>query len=247
MTFHVLNGDAMRERFERSGITGEVCIMRECLTDGPSYAKSYEDFFALRADFIQQHFNASNYDEFVAGEIKKLQGASGDTEINLWFGYDLFCQANLWFLISYIHHLAISKKIFVVYPSYLSFEHRWEDFGGATEGNLKYALQHRKKLQDADVLLAVELWTAFSKNDLPALTRLATSASPVFPFLSEVCQAHVERFSQVSRPRRAVQSLVDIHGADFPRVFQAFSRQEGVYGFGDTQVREIFDDVVNEL
>ena len=71
--------------------------------------------------------------------------------------------------------------------------------------------------------------------------------SKAFKFLSEVCKAHIERFpeeNQLSRPERVLLELIDQSNGDFAEVFAAFSEREGIYGFGDLQVKAMYDRLI---
>lgn len=79
------------------------------------------------------------------------------------------------------------------------------------------------------------------------MTAFAKQFSLCFPYLKEVCQAHIDRFSATNgkgRPERVVEELVEKHRDNFPAVFKAFFKREGIYGFGDAQVKKIYDKVL---
>lgn len=95
--YHVLNGDALAERFNQTGLQGEVAIMRACLIDGGLEGETLPEFLKTRAAYINKTYQGI-YTE-VTTEIDKITQAPSTSEFNLWFGYDLFCQVNLWFII----------------------------------------------------------------------------------------------------------------------------------------------------
>jgi hypothetical protein len=45
----------------------------------------------------------------------------------------------------------------------------------------------------------------------------------------------------LGRPEKLVKALIETKSNDFNVIFEAFSKQEGIYGFGDLQLRSIFD------
>jgi hypothetical protein len=65
--------------------------------------------------------------------------------------------------------------------------------------------------------------------------------------LDEVCQAHIDRFPEdqsSGRPERLVEELIQTHSTDFNKVFSEFSEREGIYGFGDLQLKTIYDKLM---
>lgn len=248
MIYHILNGDALVDRFVATGLKGERVVARECLIEGDLSGDTIAAFYQARAHYLEATYNESSthYFKDVVPEFEKIRAATDASEFNLWFGYDLFCQANMWFVISLIQSLPVQKQIFVVYPSHLSRNDIWKDFGKASPAQLVSCFDNRVLFTDTDLQLATELWEAYKNNDFTSLSRLSKQPSACFPYLEEVCQAHIDRFPAEggkSRPERAIEALLADAPADFPAVFVEFFRQQGVYGFGDQQVKRIYDKV----
>ncbi len=251
-TYQVLNGDALIDRFLATKLTGEMLVMRECLINGDLSGATPREFYQNRADYLANAYQEvpKRYFEAVVAEFEKLKAAPAESTFNLWFGYDLFCQANLWFLLALLQQLPVHKTINIVYPSHLSAKDRWLDFGGATIENLRYCYQNRVALTAQDLLLGHQLWQAYKNHDFQLLTQLSKQNSLAFPYLAEVVEAHVARFpaqGNLSRPEQVVKGLVANLGANFSAVYQGFSKHEGIYGFGDLQVKEIYDQVIKNL
>jgi len=116
---HILNGDALLERFPFD--TPDVIVARECLVDGDvssahqvasldgggdaSLDTSLDAFFQIRASFLQKQYGISP-DEYAASTIAefwKIREIPPESDINLWFEEDLFCQVNFWFCCTLIH------------------------------------------------------------------------------------------------------------------------------------------------
>src|SRR5260221_5854850 len=249
MTYHVLNGDALTERFLATGLPGETVITRECLIDGSLSGDTLSEFYQTRAKYIKDTYNEpeKGYYAGVVKEFEKLSGAADHSGFNLWFGYDLFCRANMWFILSLLNNLQIKKEIFVVYPSYLEADEIWKDFGSATPGDLMACFKERIKFSDEDLALGNNLWNAYKNNDLAVLGNLSKQNSGCFPYLHEVCRAHIERFpgnNEKSRPEKVIEEIIQNETRDFHSVFSKFFSREGIYGFGDSQVKQIYDKVM---
>ena len=95
-TFHILNGDCLAEQLRNTKINQDFIICRECLIDGKVVANSLAAFWAIRAKFITESYNASieEYYENTVNELEKLKTLPDGSEVCLWFENDLFCQIN---------------------------------------------------------------------------------------------------------------------------------------------------------
>jgi len=251
MVYHVLNGDALVPGFKATGLPGEIIVARECLIEGDLKGETLPEFLENRARFVEDEFNEERvrYYDNVAPEFEKLLSAEPGSEFNLWFGYDLFCRANMWFVLSLLSHLEGDKEVNVVYPSFREKHDIWLEFGRATSEQLMEAFDNRVNFAQRDFRLANDLWTAYKQSDLGRLHDLSIFQSPCFPYLQEVCQAHIERFpykGKKGRPERVIEEILKKNARDFKTVFKEFSAREGIYGFGDTQVRKIYDKVMKE-
>jgi hypothetical protein len=220
MILHVLNGDALADDFN---LEGEIVICRECLIEGETNANSLEDFWKLRAEFIEKTYGENNYFDKVVREFEKLQNVSANDEVNLWFGNELFCQTNLWFCLSLLEKS--NAKIYRVFPDSDNWNCRFDDLEGC--------FKNRKKLSAEDLQLGVALWNAYHVIYPKEFIELSETISPIFPHLNEVCDA--EMFKS-TRPRII---LSQISATDFDEIFKQFSAKAAIYGYGDLQVKNI--------
>ncbi|HEY9044545.1 MAG TPA: hypothetical protein VIN08_01555 [Ohtaekwangia sp.] len=245
MVYHVLNGDALATIFPEAGLSGEVAVMREGLVTGDLQGDDLSSFWKNRAAHWGTPYE--EYNSKVVSSFKKLMAAPDPTEFNLWFGYDLFCQVNMWFVISVLYDLSIRKDVYVVYPSFLPSEQRWNDYGGANGRDLQTSFRNRVRFNDNDFKLGEALWTAYKQNDLHLMESLCRVRSACFPYAAETCQAHFDRFAAAGEKSAltcAIEEIIHNGSDDFHQAFREFSKRKGVYGFGDTQFRELYDNVV---
>ena len=248
MLYNILNGDSLAYSFPDAKIEGEIIIVREGLIDGDLSGNGLQDFWHTRAKYLG--LTEAEYHNAVISEFKKIINAPGDSEFNLWFEYDLFCQVNMWFVISVINSLPVKKKVYAVYTSYLDRDnkHFWNGFGPANSSQLRVCFADRIFLSDADLKLGQELWTAFKDSNFEELIRLAKNQSPAFPYLQEVVQAHIDRFPKdgtSGRPEKVIEDITKNISTDFNKVFTAFWNRESIYGFGDTQLKHLYDKVMH--
>ncbi len=241
MILHVLPGDATLGAFEDSGIEGEIAVCRECLVVGDVSGSTLPQFWENRARFLAHEYPdaSDDYHETVVREFAKLNALGADSQINLWFEYELFCQTNMWFCLSLLSES--TADIFRVAPFKLSDENVWEGFGGLTPHDLKECFDSRVKLSPDDIRLGSDLWTACRINDHRQLEALSMIESAAFPKLREVCIAASEK---ESRPKKIVGEIFRDGVSEFDEVFCEFKARAGVYGYGDAQVRKIWQGLL---
>ncbi|MEO1259529.1 MAG: hypothetical protein AAFZ15_12060 [Bacteroidota bacterium] len=87
-------------------------------------------------------------------------------------------------------------------------------------------------------------------NDFAQLKELSFLDLDNFPFLPQVIQAHLERFpikNKKGKPERIIlQIMEELNTVEFGKIFLEFSKRAGIYGFGDLQVKRIFETVNGE-
>lgn len=247
MIYNILNGDSLAYSFPDAKIEGDIIVVREALIDGDLSGNTLQDFWHSRAKYMG--LTEVEYHEMVVVEFEKIRNAPDDSEFNLWFEYDLFCQVNMWFVISIINSLSVKRKDYAVYTSYLDSnnKHFWNGFGPANSSQLKVCFRDRILLSDADLQLGQELWAAYKDNNFEELTRLAENQSFAFPYLQEVVKAHIDRFPKDGtngRPEKVIEDITKNVSTDFHVVFKEFWKRESIYGFGDTQLKHLYDKVM---
>lgn len=246
---HLLNGDHLAHQLQGASYFQTHLVFREALIVGPVAGTSLDEFWKLRTEFITTSYGvtAEEYGQKTISEIERLHSIPEDTEICLWFEDDLFCQVNLWFILNLLSD-SQRIKIYRVFPPETTQENRWKGFGGASSAALAKANEARVPFTSSDLTLGKNLWEAYLLGDGAQLAALSKSASPCFRHLEEVCQAQLDRTSADPRQRRPEKLILELLAkgiTDFDTLFSQFSEREGIYGFGDLQVRELFDYLVS--
>ena len=190
MKTHMLAGDSLIATFQGSGIEGTIIVNRECLIDGPVASNGIDELWKTRANYIKTTYGEeeSRYYPRVAREYEKLFDLSTEDDLYLWFEYDLFCQINMWFVLSILNSENL-RSIYRVAPMVRKEADLWKGFGGLTGGDFQKCLENGAKLAAADVLLGASLWEAYQNGDLKRLAELSNTESVCFPYLKEVCNA----------------------------------------------------------
>ncbi len=241
MVLHVLPGDSLVEPFAQARIAGEVLVCRECLVDGDVQGASLDDVWAAREAYLSSDYPPKPdgfYRERVRAPLESLLAVPADSEVNLWFEHELFCQVNLWFC---LHLLKDTQAtVYRVTPLVAADADRWNGFCDQEDPELERCLAGRQPFGGADMRLGADLWRAYQSGDRDVLATLGRQASPCFPYLDEVVQAAV---AKDTRPAATLQRLIAEGNTAFPDAFRAFCRAEAVYGFGDLQVKRLFDEI----
>lgn len=245
MIYQIFNGDALAYSFPDAGLPGSVIVIREALIDGDLAGDTLQEFWRTRSLSLQVSEN--DYRKRVVTEFEQIRNAPSHSQFNLWFEYDLFCQVNLWFVLFFIHRLATEKTVYWVSSTHLPriSKQFWTGFGRATSSELISCYENKIMLTEEDLQYGAALWLAYKSGNLPLLAELAAMPNQAFPFVAEVIQAHIERFAPDGRgrPEKTIESIIDEVGFDFNFVMKTFWERESIYGFGDTQIRKIYDKV----
>ena len=242
MEVHVLNGDALAQKFP---LEGKVIIAREALIDGPVKAESFDEFWKLRATYHEGEFpqGGSSYSVDVKNEFGKLLQLKSVSSINLWFEHDLFCQVNMWFTTYFLHKNNINSPLYRVMPPAM-MEDVWSGFGKMGAIELLDCYKNRVKLTTDEIALGVDLWNAYSENQVNTLQELSSKFRAGFPLLNQAVHAHIQRLPlHGSRPHERLKQILQSGYQDFNEIFTEFSRTEGVYGFGDLQVKNMLAEL----
>jgi len=243
--YHILNGDCLKEQFPHT-LEGELIVFRECLVDGPVAAKSMEELYTRRAHFIATYhtnFKEETYYQKTVSEIEKIKDIPSGSKVNLWFEDDLFCQVNLWFILSLLKNKNLS--MFLIRPQ----EHTRYGFGKYTGIGLTELFQKKIPIHKDSNLF--RLWSYYQENRLTELMHIAESLQDEYPFVVEAVIAHIERIpskNSIGRPKLVLKAIrAELQTDDFGTLFTEFNKREPIYGFGDLQVKRLWDEMLHEI
>jgi len=241
--YHILNGDSLRQQLPKQ-ILGETIVARECLVDGNVKGDSLAELYRSRAEFICQNYqdiSEIDYYEKTVREFQKTQNITDEADINLWFEDDLFCQVNLWFIVYLLLTSNQKNPVFLVRPRI----HSQYGFGGLSESELISIYDNKVLLTDLDKLS--DLWVLYQNDDTEKMLKLGKSIQKSYPFVLPAIRAHVERLPnkrKLGKPSRTlIEIMRELETEEFETIFKEFCRRESIYGFGDSQVRRLLNDI----
>ncbi len=242
---HILNGDATAYSFEETGLEGDILVWREILSQGPLLEDiSSADFWNIRSEWIRQTFNdtSDNYRGKVVNPLEKL--SEPYDEINLWFEFDLHCQANMLGVLA-----LLSKKTDLSAPAiYLVCPEEYpgvEDFRGMGQLNseqLEDLYDDRMRLNEWEFTLASQAWKLYVNGDDTSLEKWLDENTfwGNLPSLKAALQAYLKRIRFNNNGLNYIeQKLLDIYNGGITsrlEIYDAFWQTEKIYGMGDAEI-----------
>lgn len=95
--------------------------------------------------------------------------------------------------------------------------------------------------EEKDTQLGINLWEAYQNQDIESLEKLSDNQSGCFHFLKEIIDSYIN-----INPEIFVRNLIEKGITDFKLIFEKFRDELGIFGFGDLQVKVIFDKILKE-
>lgn len=241
--YHILNGDALKERFPTT-ISGQIIVCRECLVEGNIEGENLDQLFRNRAKFLSKNYGGEEqeYHKKVVPEFQNIMEIK-NSDINLWFEDDLFCQVNFWFVTKILSKRNSDNEVYLVRPQ----THTRYGFGGLNESELISVYQDRLTLTELDNISSI--WEAYQINDTQKMLEIAQELENKYSFIIQAVEAHIQRIPQEGKLGRPIDSLISIMDElktdEFEPIFKEFSKREYIYGFGDLQVKRLYDQIKN--
>lgn len=248
MNVHILNGDALREQFPPQ-LEGEIIVARECLVDGEVRGSNLDEFWENRSAFLEKNYQSSpiDYNDSVVSEFEKILNLPLEAQVHLWFEKDLFCQVNLWFCAHLLHQHNFVAEVYLVLPDR---DLRY-GFGGMDQEALIKAFEHHQLLPPDSRSGLAALWLAYQAGDTDQMQSLARELPSELDFVERAVAAQIDRSPSNGKWGRPEQSLLNIMKEldtdDFAPVFREFSKREAIYGFGDLQVKRMWEELKQDL
>lgn len=248
MIYHILNGDCLKEQFPES-ISGESIVTRECLVDGDVQGESLQELFDTRAKFINTldgDYSVESYFVKVVSEFDKIGNIPDNSEVNLWFEDDLFCQVNLWFVLHLLNE-SNSKNIIlhIVRPT----THIQFGFGRMSSSELSTAFHQKRQIDEPTLGILRKLWRLYQNKQYLEMLKLVEVLEKEYDFVKTAILAEMERHpdeGSIGGPKQTLLNIMnELQTDDFGIIFREFQKKEAAYGFGDLQVKRLLDEIEN--
>lgn len=245
---HILNGDTTAALLARTGLPGDRLPFREALISGPAPRDVSADVWrSVRAEHLAAESGSARTDVEAAllAQERALEGFRDYEEVVLWFEHDLFCQANLVYLLSWLaEREPADTRISLVCVGEFPGVRDFRGLGQLAPDQLASLFETRREVGD-ESLTATVAWSAWRSPEPTAIERLIGHEMPGMPFLKAALGLHLARFPSprdgLGRIERLALQLVEAGYADFGGLFEAFGEREPGYGLGDVQFRRVFE------
>lgn len=145
----------------------------------------------------------------------------------------------MWFCVSLLSNIN-DLKIFRIFPKTDSKNH-WKGFADSDGCDLENSLKSRILFNKNDNELTVNLWKAYQNNDIDSLKQLSENHSNCFHFLKEVVDTYIN-----INPEDFIKNQIEKGLTAFDSIFKKFQEELGIFGFGDLQVKKIYEKVSNK-
>jgi len=241
---HVFPGDALANGIPRAW-GGRRIVFREALVDGPLLAVPDNDFWAMRARHIAGRYGdtEAGYGQKVVLELDKLKHLSPETGVCLWFEDDLFCQLNLWCVVTLI--LAVPRgTVYRVFPGKASPD--WTGFGRATPEELAECLDRREVMPEEAMRHIRALWEAAATGQDEVLRQLGRRAIAGLRGLPEIIACWIQ-LRHVREPGHVLGHELRKIAEDYPssiaEACSVFWQRHPEYGLGDLQLVNLWKDL----
>jgi len=165
------------------------------------------------------------------------------SDVLLWFEDDLFCQCNLWYVVNFLLSIPLKANIYLVRPTSDS----WLGFGSMNENQFAQAYQNKILLDQEQLITFQKLWKIYSKEIEEDLMSTAKELDVIIPRIESVIQAQLDRSPPTNKPIETLKSILEKNDdKSFPHIFKEFSKEMGIYGFGDTSVKVMYDALLEK-
>ncbi len=226
-SYHITNGDNLKQLLQDE--YSNILVMREALCQGPIQD---DNFFENRSQFISQEYKACTQEQYLESieEFEKIKNIPDNMDINLWFGTDVFCQVNFWFLIAFLNNKHDSNSFYLVLPC---------SEQNCSFGNKEYAktaFTNKIQLTSDEIEQFSMLWKAFQKDDYETIENIVKNLQNRFSFLPEAVEAMVN----LPKCLEELSAFNKMHD-NFIDTFKEFSETYSIYGYGDLQVKYLLN------
>lgn len=246
-TLHILNGDSTRQTIEQTTISGDLCVWRDVLSDGPAVPDVGNDaFWDIRAAYMSHAFEISSeeFSQKAQAEFEKIASFAHYKEVVLWFEYDLFCQINLLAILHWFSQQELGDtKISLICVGHEEGYEKLVGLGEIAPERFSALFERRRIMGTYDFSFASDAWLAWCSEDPTDLESFTLLPSNEFPYLADALKSHLTRFPSLATGLTAIESkIVELiqSGVDEERkiVGKLLSWQQH-FGFGDLQYFQI--------
>jgi hypothetical protein len=226
---HFHNGDVVASAARRAGIPGRHVPYRETLASGPVRPNlGAQEWIEERARFLSEHYgeNLLRVRNELLEQEQLLDHVREEGEVVLWFEHDLFCLANLLYLLSRLTKVHRLSLIWCARP-----------LGTQEDTEIFQQYHSRYAVAPAMMNAAALAWRSYISEEATDLNKLLDADFVDFPFLRDGFVLHASRFPSVRNGLGEVEQRalagIEAGATDFASLFARFDQSPPRFGFGD--------------
>lgn len=184
---HITSGDSAGVSLGKAGLPGEVFVWHDILYDGPRCAGwPDEDTLLARAAFLEETTAGGLGRERILNTLRnqydKLEEATPDQHIVLWFDACLFDQSMLAHILTCLLNLNVKIVELLCVDAFPGIE-PFHGLGQLQPEQLSSLYDRRQPISAAQLQFAVRVDKAFATQDLSMLTELSEAVSTPLPWI----------------------------------------------------------------
>lgn len=238
---HILNGETTEAILSQTAVGGERFSFRDALIGGPTPAVNGSKWRGIRAAHLAEAYGVDfqKCEDGLTRQQQIFESFKDHQEVTLWFESDLFCQANLLYMLDWCARSHPETKLSLICIGEFPGRPNFRGLGELTPQELASLFDKRLEVTDAQLELATRAWQAYRSEDPRELERLLQTDTSVLPFLEGALRLQLTRFPSAHNGLNKIESkglkLIDQGFTRFRELFQRFVAAEPDYGLGDSQ------------
>ncbi|MET7029084.1 DUF1835 domain-containing protein [Sediminicola luteus] len=248
---HITNGDFLTKRLKSLDLKGDIITWREMLCEGKTLTSvGSESFWKTRFEFLNKTYkiSKSRFIEQTLKEYRSLCSHKQQDQIILWFDYDLFCQINMLAVISWLKTHRRHAEISLVSTVSLKEGETPKSLSEMEDHELLSIYGLRKSLTQDDIEYADYIWQLYCSNNPIRLENVGDYQNYQFDNLANAIAAHLKRFPSIRNGLNDVENLVlkvalEQHPDSKKELLSLILKNQGIYGFGDTQYERVLTKI----
>ncbi len=250
-TLHITNGDAFTLTLQQLPIKGEIITWREMLCEGKtSVDVGSESFWKTRFEYLNRKYKVTKnkFINFTLKEYRNLCNQKQQSEIVLWFEYDLFCQINMIAVISWLHKHRKGADIYLVCSGKEDDTNKMYGLNELSKDQLMSLYNNKIQLTLDDIEYADYIWQLYCSDNPMRLETFTKFNSSQFEYLPDALEAHIKRFPAIKNGLNYLENKILEKAANnsFKTKEQLIGnmlRDQDMYGFGDLQFYRMLTDL----
>ena len=238
---HLLNGESTEATLSQTAVPGERFSFRDALIAGPAPAVNGSDWRRIRVAHLAEAYGVEveKCENDFARQQQIFESFKDHEEVTLWFESDLFCQANLLYVLDWCAHRHPETKLSLICIGEFPGRPNFRGLGELTPPELASLFDKRIEVTEAQLELAARAWQAYRSEDPRALERLLQTDTSALPFLEGALRLQLTRFPSVRNGLNKIESTgLELIAQGFTRFVHLFPRFVAAapdYGLGDSQ------------